>query len=867
MSQVTVSQVTVSQAADDVIAFVEAPLRTVIEEVELQTGYRFLYRDVLVADVSFSLETKVGTLIADFVRVSAGLGIAASVDETRRQILLSPVQKKQPPARAVSGVVVDGETGDPLPYATVAWTVDNRLTGVVADDAGRFVVPGSSPDSVAPVVRFSYVGYIAVEVRGIDLADGFTARLRPDPNLTTEVVVSAVPLETDVDSVWGRVLTSRDMLLLGESNAIRALQALPAVSITGAVSGGAIVRGSRSDGFQVLLDGIPVYSPSHFFGLFDAFNSDALRAVGLYYSVSPAEFAGPPGGTVSFVTRGGSHASPKHRFGLSSTTASSTVEGPLLSGRGTWLISARRSLFDVVNWFGNNDLISLGLDVGRESSAPPIVESLNDRVLRPGESGASFYDVHGKFVIDGLRGGRWILNGYVGGDATSHKAERFVVQRRDTLRRVALRDVETLNDWHNEIVGLRHDGVLVNRGYYSVDLFSSTYGSAYHKDDFSFLRRPVANPLLSETVIDTLANDNSLADRGASTKFHGLISPTVTGTAGFEFHHYDVRYSELAAGYSRTYSAASTATQFDAFVSARRQTGALTASVGLRTHYVLQALRWSPRIRLDATIGKSLSLFGGYARSHQFLHQLYLDTAAEARIWTLSTRDEPPGIADQFSGGFRVAGSTVAFQAELYHKISDGIRQHETVVAKRDVRDEGLVLSPWVHDYHGRSSGIEFMLRATSEKGTLATSYTLAKSELRHDQIQRGAWVAADWDRRHQFVAQLRYALFAKTSILLQWQFGSGSPNLLAVAFPDEPERLDAYHRLDVSLSTTKRVGHVRLVASVSAFNVYDRKNPWYRTTIGVLDGTIGDLRLRNANVDVYDLGFRPSFSLSVSSL
>lgn len=35
------------------------------------------------------------------------------------------------------------------------------------------------------------------------------------------------------------------------------------------LSSGLNIRGSRTDGFQILLDGVPVYSQSHFFGMFD----------------------------------------------------------------------------------------------------------------------------------------------------------------------------------------------------------------------------------------------------------------------------------------------------------------------------------------------------------------------------------------------------------------------------------------------------------------------------------------------------------------------------------------------------------------------------------------------------------------------
>ena len=66
-----------------------------------------------------------------------------------------------------------------------------------------------------------------------------------------------------------------------------------------------IVRGSSADAFEVRLDGVPIYNPRHLFGLADAFNLDALRAVALHYGVPPARSAAPPGGTLEYVTSAG----------------------------------------------------------------------------------------------------------------------------------------------------------------------------------------------------------------------------------------------------------------------------------------------------------------------------------------------------------------------------------------------------------------------------------------------------------------------------------------------------------------------------------------------------------------------------------
>jgi hypothetical protein len=97
------------------------------------------------------------------------------------------------------------------------------------------------------------------------------------------------------------------------------------------------------------------------------------------------------------------------------------------------------------------------------------------------------------------------------------------------------------------------------------------------------------------------------------------------------------------------------------------------------------------------------------------------------------------------------------------------------------------------------------------------------------------------------------------------WLYASGAPNMLAGLVRDEPGFLRDYHRMDFSLQYGAQVGGARLEAAASLYNVYDRRNSWYRTPVTVMDEAGAGRRLYTANVDVYDLGFQPSFDISVT--
>jgi hypothetical protein len=89
---------------------------------------------------------------------------------------------------------------------------------------------------------------------------------------------------------------------------------------------------------------------------------------------------------------------------------------------------------------------------------------------------------------------------------------------------------------------------------------------------------------------------------------------------------------------------------------------------------------------------------------------------------------------------------------------------------------------------------------------------------------------------------------------------------------PGEPERLGLYHRLDAALEYRQDVGTVTLTARAAVLNAYDRDNPRYRQLVlqplnlPAPESSVQPRpRPERAAVDVYDLGIRPSFALSVA--
>ena len=122
---------------------------------------------------------------------------------------------------------------------------------------------------------------------------------------------------------------------MGEVDLFRALHLLPSAAAADDGSG-LYIRGGTPDQNLVLFDGMTVYHVDHFFGLFSAFNADAVKDVNVYTGGFPAKY----GGRVSSVVELTGKIGDEQRF-----RAGGGVN--LLSARGVAEEEPRRRLAEL----------------------------------------------------------------------------------------------------------------------------------------------------------------------------------------------------------------------------------------------------------------------------------------------------------------------------------------------------------------------------------------------------------------------------------------------------------------------------------------------------------------------------------------
>lgn len=267
-----------------------------------------------------------------------------------------------PAADAVRIIVVDARTAAPLagvrvqmqaqdPEAREVLMRDTDAQGHAAFDAvpaGRYVVTVST------------LGYTFVR-RGLTVTAGrpitVTIPLTEGTGAYQEEVIVAAPSRGGEVGVSSQIALGsaliQDLRGIATDDAMRAVQALPGVVTGDDFQAEFSVRGSAFRHVGLVIDETPAPLLMHAVrgrndsGSLAMVNTDVLERAALLSGPHPQRHGEWIGATMEFGMRPGSRDRTGVRGAISGTNASVVLEGPLgASGRGAWLLSARKSYVD-----------------------------------------------------------------------------------------------------------------------------------------------------------------------------------------------------------------------------------------------------------------------------------------------------------------------------------------------------------------------------------------------------------------------------------------------------------------------------------------------------------------------------------------
>ena len=700
--------------------------------------------------------------------------------------------------------------------STVNYPKDSLIAGIPVLDSDTLSTTGSAKTKV----------YI---VPGVQKA---RASVADDQELAEIVVVggrqSAVRSTTMGSEKFKPQLLKNIPSAFGESDIMKVVLTLPGVTTVGEASSGYNVRGGATDQNLILFNGGTVYNPSHLFGLFTSFNSDAVEDVELFKSSIPVEYGGRISSVLKVTSKEANMQKLTGSASIGALTSKLNLELPIVKDHVSLLLNGRTTYSD---WM----LKQLPEDSGYKNGS------------------ANFYDFSGVLTwkLNSLH--RLKIYGYWSHDKFSFSSQdkygyenrNFSAEWRSLLNeRVTLTASAGLDhyDYFNED---RNTPSMAARLSFGIDQIWGklhvrqrlsekqvlSYGlSVQHYNVQGGTYEPIGEESCITT--DQLQREKAL-ESAAFIDYEHSLTEKLSVSAGLRYS----MFNALGPRDVNFYHDGELPTE-ETLLETRRETGII------KTYH-------APEIRLSAryALMENLSLKAGFNTMHQYIHKVSnTSIMSPTDIWKLSDLNIKPQNGWQVAAGIyhETAGKKYEFSAEVYYKhIGDYLNYRSSAVLLMNHHLETDVIST-----KGRAYGVE--LQVKKPVGTLNgwVSYTYSRSQLRQDDervavpLNNGEWYPSEYDRPHEVKAVLNLKFTERYSFSSNFNYATGRPTTLPAGkyydsynqkympyYTDRNTyRIPDYMRLDLAFNiepTHKLTSFLHTSFSIGVYNALARKNAY----------------------------------------
>ena len=738
----------------------------------------------------------------------------------------------------IEGKVTDSKTGEPIIGASIS--LDFKKSGFITDSTGYFKMYMPMGEYI---IKISHVGYkpfrIKTQLKGDQRLD---VQLDDVTKTLEEVIVSSQATRKDIQSPsLGVTLLSIKAIkklpaMMGEVDVIRSLQTLPGVSSVGEGSNGINVRGGAIDQNLIYIDGAPIFNPTHLFGLFSVFASDAIRELELYKGGVPSRFGGRTASILDIKMTEPNLEKFKLQGGIGLVSNRAMVEVPIIKNKLSFLAAGRLSFNDF--WF--------------KLVGPDNIKN----------SRANFYDLATKIFYRPNKNNTFSLSTYVSSDfyqVDSLFSLENVIAKRTQFDYGHLNFSGSWNHYFNTKLSVDVLGVISNyrtRTYApdsvnrielnnSIDYKNLKIDFDYnpnekHKINFglSVVTYNISPGTLNQNVKSRIAmvilpNEQSL-ETAIYVDDEYQMSKKFTIQAGLRY----ASYLNFGPYSHRQYIEGEPRTTNSQIGVEEISSGSVEKSYG----------GFEPRIAMKYSIGDNSTIKFGYNRMQQFIQLLSNNTTPlPTARWKTSDSYIKPQQSDFISLGYfrNIKENIFEVSAEGYFRQTNNILDY--------ISGANLQLNKTIETQvvsgQAKAYGIELML--TKKRGELSgwVSYTYARSlqQVRGDfpelqQIAGGNWYPSNYDKPHTVNATVNIQPTVHHSFGFTFAYSTGRPfsspsGLFQLDNKKYPvyetrnnDRIADYHRLDFSWTITNpSLKEKRWEGSwtFTVYNIYGRKNPY----------------------------------------
>lgn len=738
---------------------------------------------------------------------------------------------------SLSGYITDSVSLQPLPGASVSLNFGQQETKTNEKGYFAFVLPANQ--EISFVVK--YVGYRPYRKMIVLTADTkMNVALNEVANELEEVIVSRSSQESVIKRpILGvsslSIKTLRKIpTALGEVDILRGLQMLPGVSSVGEAANGVNIRGGTTDQNLMLLDGAPIFNPTHMFGLFSAFPSEAVSNFDLYKGNVPARFGGRAAAVLNVTMAQPNTEKFDMQGGISFVSNRLKMNIPLVKDKVGLMVSGRGAFNDFLL-----PLVSQQLDKTKATFGDAAAKLT--WLINPKNTFTSSVYYSKDFFQTELLGTIADIN------ATStqydYQTLNFTGQWFHAFNEsMNLQTTFVTSDYTPVLIlpELNENKVRISSG---VDFRQAKTNLNYYKNNhkvevgidgtYYTILPGSLNPGESPSVLPLSIPNEQAFETGIYFEDEWDISPKLTVSGGVRYSH----FFNLGPATVRIYDSP-----------IRDELGLIDTVAYKKNELIANYGGFEPRIGLRYTINKLSSIKFGYNLMRQYLQVVSnTTTPIPTSRWKTSDSYIKPQVSSLVSlGYFQELNSNIyEFSVEGYYRFTDNIIDY------RPGANFLLQQYPESELLQGinRSYGLELMFAKKKGELTGWINYTFARSLNKvsegpeaAQQVNFGNFYAANYDRPHTFNSSIVINQGKHHDFSFNFTYSTGRPfttpqgsiQFQGSVFPfydvRNNARLPDYHRLDFawniynpSLKDRRYQGNW----TFTVYNLYGRKNAY----------------------------------------
>lgn len=620
-------------------------------------------------------------------------------------------------------------------------------------------------------------------------------------------------------------------IVLGEKDILKVATTFAGIQTVGEGAAGFNVRGGKADQNLMLLDQGTIYNPTHFFGFFSVFNSDAIQNMDIYKSSIPAS----QGGRLSSVFDIQSKNANREKFsaygGVSPITSKLTLEVPLFDKKAGLLVSGRSTYS---NW---------------------VLRRVGDAEFR--DNRVSFYDLMVSYDHDINDKNKIEVNAYISRDqfrlnsdtlfsfsdfgfsnaTASAKWSSYVSDKIDLSVSAIYSAYEYELENDGSIPNAFKQGFGISEATLKSDLKyflneEHTLGAGLEVKRFS-INPGTKDPLTAESLVIPQEIDQ---EQGVQTSIYVeddyIFSDNLTLSAGLRYSIFSTFGEATVSEYQRGLPK-----QTDT----RIGTTEFARGEHIKTYHGPE-LRLSARYKID----KESSVKAAYNRTRQYIHTLNnAASLSPTDTWTLSGEHLLPQIADQISLGYyrNLKSNMFETSIEVYYKDLQNLLDFK--VGADFLLNENI--ETVTLQGPGKSYGVELSIKKSGKLNGWI-NYSFARSFLRlngrspEETVNGGAFFPTNYDIPNTVNLVANYKLTHRVGLSYNFTYRTGRPvtypvgqydfkGTQAVHYADRNSlRIPDYIRMDLGINL--EAGHKldKLAYSywtLSVYNVLGRDNPF----------------------------------------